>query len=56
MLANWARYEFESFFSDIGPVRSSFVVREKAEKGENPPSKPRCRGFGFVQLCVVRRW
>ncbi|KAI8057171.1 hypothetical protein BDF22DRAFT_669890 [Syncephalis plumigaleata] len=44
--------EFESFFSEVGPVRSSFVVREKASNENHDKRKLPCKGFGFVQFAM----
>ncbi|RKP26646.1 hypothetical protein SYNPS1DRAFT_21638 [Syncephalis pseudoplumigaleata] len=44
--------DFESFFSEVGPVRSSFVVREKRSEEKHGSGKPPCKGFGFVQFAM----
>ena len=36
--------EFEAHFSELGPVRTSFLVKDKAQTGH--------KGFGFVQFAL----
>lgn len=36
--------DFEAFFSDLGPVRTSFLVKDKGQTGH--------KGFGFVQYAL----
>ncbi|KAK9767317.1 RNA recognition motif-containing protein [Basidiobolus ranarum] len=52
--------ELESFFSDIGPIRSCFVVQntpegegeEESEAAAKPSSDKGNKGYGFVQFVV----
>ncbi|EDV19735.1 uncharacterized protein TRIADDRAFT_61835 [Trichoplax adhaerens] len=37
--------QFEQLFDDVGPIRSSFLVRDKGTKDE-------CRGFGYVTFTL----
>lgn len=37
--------EFEAFFSDFGPLKGCFVVKDPVEEG-------RCRGIGFVHFAL----
>ncbi|KAJ1742243.1 RNA recognition motif-containing protein [Coemansia sp. RSA 989] len=53
--------EFEEFFSNVGPVRSCFVVSDKnteesegmAEGDKDAKSTSKNRGFGFVQFVLA---
>ncbi|KAI9137165.1 hypothetical protein BKA69DRAFT_504154 [Paraphysoderma sedebokerense] len=44
--------EFEDFFSEVGPIRSCFVVQDKEKSGneESDKSKPMNKGFGFINF------
>ncbi|KAJ1565174.1 RNA recognition motif-containing protein, partial [Nowakowskiella sp. JEL0078] len=48
--------ELESYFSEIGPVKRSFVVANSSDKPENTDEKstgPRNKGIGFVQFALA---
>lgn len=44
-------HELEEFFSDLGPIRSCFVVMDKAQ--EEDTAKPQNKGFGYVHYALA---
>jgi nucleolar protein 4 len=42
--------ELEEFFSDLGPIRSCFVVMDKAQE---EAAKPQNKGFGYVHYALA---
>ncbi|KAG2173696.1 hypothetical protein INT43_005116 [Umbelopsis isabellina] len=43
-------HELEEFFSDLGPIRSCFVVMDKSQEDA---AKPQNKGFGYVHYALA---
>ena len=43
--------EFEAFFSEFGPLKGCFVVKDQTVQSSE--SAPRCRGIGFVHFALA---